>query len=132
MLKKRIKTTEQVSGWPVGHLLFSGLAGLFTTALLTIGAALLLHRELLPLTACDWLGPVIIAISSLFTAWLSARHNGKKLLCGLVSAGLYGLALFICGMLLFSAPMAAGRMLLSVGALFLGMLGGVVLSAMGA
>ncbi len=130
MLKNRNKSSEQVSVWPIGRTLLSGLAGLFLTALFTFGVAVLLHREVLPLTFCNWLGPVIIGAASLFTAWFAARHNGKKLLCGLLASGVYGLALVICGMLLFSSPMVPGRMLLSAGALFFGMLGGVVLSAM--
>lgn len=131
MLKKQNKTSERASGLPVGQTIMGGLAGLFLTGLLTFLSAVLLHKELLPLSVCNWLGLVIIALSSLCSAWLTARHNAKKLICGLLSSGIYGLGLVICGMLLFSSPMQSGRMLLSTGALVLGMLGGVVLSALG-
>lgn len=130
MLKNRNRTSERALRLPFGQTLMGGLAGLLLTGLLTFLSAVLLHKALLPIAACNWLGLVIIALSSLCSAWLTARHNAKKLLCGLLSAGIYGLGLVICGMLLFSSPMQSGRMLLSAGALLLGMLGGVVLSAL--
>ena len=75
------------------------------------------------------MGPVIIALSALCSSCIAARRNCKKLVCGLLAAAVYGLALMICGMLLFSAPMKASRLALSAGALLLGALGGVVLAA---
>lgn len=131
MLNNRNKTSERAAVLPVGQTIMGGLAGLLLTGLLTFLSAVLLHKELLPVSACNWLGLVIIALSALCSAWLTARHNAKKLLCGLLSSGLYGLGLVICGMLLFSSPMQSGRMLLSAGALLVGLLGGVVLSALG-
>lgn len=130
MLNNQKRKSEQ-TGLPVTKIIFTSLMGLMMTTGLTFLAAILLHREILPLTVCTWLGPVILALSSLLSTWLAVRHNGKKLLCGLLSAGIYGLALVICGMLLFSTPMQPGRMILSAGALLFGMLGGVVLSALG-
>lgn len=131
MLKYRNRSSEPSPPLPVGRTVVTSLSGLLLTGLLTLTAAILLHREILPMTVCGWMGLLIIALSSLCSAWLAARHNDKKLLCGLLSAGIYGLALVICGMLLFSTPMHPGRMLLSAGALVLGMFGGVVLSALG-
>lgn len=131
MLKNRNRTSEQAAVLPLGQMLAGGLAGLLLTGLVTFLSAFLLEREVLPLTVCNWLGLVIIALSSLLSSWLSARRNAKKLLCGLFSAGVYGLALVICGMLLFSSPMQSGRMLLSAGALLAGMIGGVLLAALG-
>lgn len=130
MLNYQKRKSEQ-TGLPISKVIFTSLMGLLLTAGLTFLAAILLHREILPLTVCGWLGPVILTLSSLLSTWLAVRRNGKKLLYGLLSAGIYGLALMICGMLLFSTPMQPGRMALSAGALLLGMLGGVVLSALG-
>ncbi len=120
-----------VCGYPIKRIVLSGLFGIFMTALLTIGGAFLLQREVLPLTCCRWLGPVIVALSAFCTGWLSARRNDKKLICGLLAALLYGLCLFICGMLLFSAPMQPARLGLSFGALLAGTILAVVLSAFG-
>ena len=130
MPRNRTGTSEQNKSISFGPILAGGLTGLLLTGLFTFSAAVLLHLELLPVTVCNWLGPVIIALSSLIAAWSAARARAKKLLLGLLSAGFYGLALVICGMLLFSAPIHSGRMLLSTGALLLGMLGGIVLSAL--
>lgn len=130
MLNNRNRTCEKSPVFPVGRTVFTSLTGLLLTGLLTFGAALLLYQEILPVTVCGWMGPLIIALSAFCSSWLTARHSPKKLLCGLLSAGIYGLALVICGMLLFSTPMQPGRMILSAGALFAGMLGGVVLSAL--
>ena len=129
MLKNRNRTVEPSPAFPVGRMIVTSLTGLFLTGLLTMLAAVLLHREILPISVCGWMGPLIIAFSALCSTWLSAHNNQKKLLCGLISVGIYGLALVICGMLLFSTPMRPERMLLSTGALLTGMLGGVVLSA---
>ena len=130
MPRNRTGTSEQNKSISFGPILAGGLTGLLLTGLFTFSAAVLLHLELLPVTVCNWLGSVIIALSSLIAAWSAARARAKKLLLGLLSAGFYGLALVICGMLLFSAPIHSGRMLLSTGALLLGMLGGIVLSAL--
>ena len=130
MPRNRTGTSEQNKSISFGPILAGGLTGLLLTGLFTFSAAVLLHLELLPVTVCNWLGPVIIALSSLIAAWSAARARAKKLLLGLLSAGFYGLALVICGLVLFSAPIHSGRMLLSTGALLLGMLGGIVLSAL--
>ena len=129
MLNKKNRTCEELMVFPVGRTFFTSLVGLLLTGLLTLGAALLLYREILPMTVCNWMGPLIIALSAFCSSWLTARHSPKKLLCGLLSAGIYGLTLMICGMLLFSTPMRHGRMILSTGSLFAGMICGVVLSA---
>ncbi len=116
---------------PVKRILLSGLLGVLLTIGLTLGSALLLQQETLPISACRWLGPVIVALSAFISAWLAARRNEKKLLCGLLTACLYGLSLLICGMLAFSAPMVPGRMAVTVGSLLGGTAAGVVLSALG-
>ncbi len=112
-------------GMSSGKILVGGVLGMVLTLVLTFGAALALSRELLPLSACGWLGPVIIGLSSFFSAWAAARKNGKKLMCGLLAAAIYGSGLMIAGLLLFSAPMQTGRLVLSLGALLLGGFGGV-------
>ncbi len=117
--------------YSVQKLLISSIAGLLSTALLTLGTAFLLQRELLPISSCSWLGPVIVALSAFCAAWLSARRSGKKLICGLLTAVIYGLVLYVAGMLLFSAPILPGRIVLSAGALLAGALAGIILSAVG-
>lgn len=128
MLKTRCPSSEK-PGMSPGRLAAGCLLGLLLTLLLTLGAALLLQKELLPLSACTWLGPVIFAISAFVCVLFAARCSGKKLLCGLLSAGLYGLSLMICCMLMFAQPMRAERMAVSFAALLAGAVGGVVLSA---
>ena len=125
----KIRNTEarEISS---GKILLGGLLGLFLTVLLTFGAAIVLSREVLPLDACSWLGPVIIALSSFFAALTAAGNNGKKLLCGLLAAILYGSGLMIAGLLLFSTTMQPGRLALSVGALLLGGFVGVFCAGM--
>ena len=113
-----------------GKILLGGLLGLFLTVLLTFGAAIALNREVLPLDACSWLGPVIIALSSFFAALTAAGNNGKKLLCGLLAAILYGSGLMIAGLLLFSTTMQPGRLALSVSALLIGGFIGVFCAGM--
>ena len=113
-----------------GKILLGGILGLFLTVLLTFGAAIALNREVLPLHACSWLGPVIIALSSFFAALTAAGNNGKKLLCGLLAAVLYGSGLMVAGLLLFSTTMQPGRLALSVGALLMGGFVGVFCAGM--
>ena len=100
------------------------------TLLLVFAASILIERELLQIESGGWLGPLIVALSAFFVAAVSAWHNGKKLLCGLLAALLYGLLLLIGGMLLFSSPMQAERLAVSVAALLIGAFLGVVLSGM--
>lgn len=130
MARKRNRAAETAGTCSTGKILFGGFAGLFLTLLLTFSAALAISHEVMPITYSAWLGPVIIVLSAFLAAWLSARRNGKKLLCGLLAAILYGSAMMVCGMLLFSSPMKFGRLLLSAGALLLGAFGGVVLSGL--
>ena len=87
-------------------------------------------REVLPLSNTQWLGPVIILVSAFFAALFATRSNRKKLICGLLAALLYGSGMMICGLLLFSAPMQFGRMLLSLAALLAGTMLGVFVSGM--
>ena len=129
MSRKRNSAAEPASGCSVWKIVTGGIIGLVFTFLLTFAAAFAVSREYLPLSSCSRLGPVIIALSALCSSCMAARRNCKKLVCGLLAAAVYGLALMICGMLLFSAPMKAGRLTLSAGALLLGALGGVILAA---
>lgn len=131
MSKKRSRTSEKNSNLSPGKILAGGIAGLILTAALTFAAAFAISKEMLPLKSCSWLGPVIIVLSAFLSAWLSAHRNSKKLICGLLSALLYGSAMMICGLLLFSSPMKAGRLMLSLASLLLGALAGVFLSGMG-
>ena len=131
MSKKRSRTSEKSNSPALGKILAGGIAGLILTMLLTFAAAFAVSKEMLSPESSHWLGPVIIAVSAFFAAWLAARRNSKKLVCGLLSALLYGSAMMICGLLLFSAPMKAGRLALSLVALLLGTLAGVFLSGMG-
>ncbi|MBR5536314.1 MAG: hypothetical protein IKU58_00250 [Clostridia bacterium] len=111
-----------------GRIVTGSVFGITGTLALTLLAALALHGELLKLEACRWLGPMILAVSALLCAWFAALKNRKKLMCGLLSVMLYGSVLMIGGMLLFSAPMQAGRLALSVGAMLVGGLAGAILS----
>ena len=61
---------------------------------------------------------------------VAAGNNGKKLLCGLLAAVLYGSGLMVAGLLLFSTAMQPGRLALSVGALLLGGFVGVFCAGM--
>lgn len=122
MAKTRNADDRSISS---GRILWGGIIGILLTLVLTFGGALALSRELLPLSACSWIGPVIIALSAFFAAWTAARRNSKKLMCGLLAAVLYGCGMMIAGLLLFSSPMQTGRLLLSLGALLLGGFGGV-------
>lgn len=108
-----------------GRILFGSIMGIVLTLALTFVAALVLSRELLPLRACSWLGPLIIGLAAFFSAWTAARRNSKKLMCGLLAAVLYGCGMMIAGLLLFSTPMQTGRLMLSAGSLLLGGFGGV-------
>lgn len=128
MPKTRCPSSEK-PGMSPGRLAAGCLLGLLLTLLLTLGAALLLQKELLPLTACAWLGPAIFAVSAFACVLFSANHNGKKMLCGILSAGLYGLSLMIGCMLAFSQPMCSERIIVSVAAMLVGTVVGVVLSA---
>jgi len=130
MSKKRNKPSDQGPALRGGKILFSGLIGLVLTTLLTFSAALAITRELLPLECTKWMGTVIVGLSAFFTAVIASRRNGKKLLCGLLSALVYGSGMLICGLLLFSAPMEMGRMLLSLAALLAGTIAGVFISGM--
>ena len=125
----KIRNAEE-RGVTSGKILIGGVLGLILTVILTFGAAIALNREVLPLDACSWLGPVIIALSSFFAALTAAGNNGKKLLCGLLAAVLYGSGLMIAGLLLFSTTMQPGRLTLSVGALLLGGFVGVFCAGM--
>ena len=125
----KIRNAEE-RGVTSGKILIGGVLGLILTVILTFGAAIALNREVLPLDACSWLGPVIIALSSFFAALTAAGNNGKKLLCGLLAAILYGSGLMIAGLLLFSTTMQPGRLALSVGALLLGGFIGVFCAGM--
>ena len=124
----KIRNAEE-RGVTSGKILIGGVLGLILTVILTFGAAIALNREVLPLDACSWLGPVIIALSSFFAALVAAGNNGKKLLCGLLAAVLYGSGLMVAG-LLFSTTMQPGRLALSVGALLLGGFVGVFCAGM--
>ena len=125
----KIRNAEE-RGVTSGKILIGGVLGLILTVILTFGAAIALNREVLPLDACSGLGPVIIALSSFFAALTAAGNNGKKLLCGLLAAILYGSGLMIAGLLLFSTTMQPGRLALSVGALLLGGFVGVFCAGM--
>ena len=125
----KIRNAEE-RGVASGKILIGGVLGLILTVILTFGAAIALNREVLSLDACSWLGPVIIALSSFFAALVAAGNNGKKLMCGLLAAVLYGSGLMIAGLLLFSTTMQPGRLALSVGALLLGGFVGVFCAGM--
>ena len=66
MLNYQKRKSEQ-TGLPISKVIFTSLMGLLLTAGLTFLAAILLHREILPLTVCGWLGPVILTLSSLLS-----------------------------------------------------------------
>lgn len=130
MSKKRSRTTEQNTGIAAGRVIFGGIAGVILTVILTFFASWAVSNEWIPLSFCGWLGPVILVISAFFASLMAAGRNGKKLICGLLCAGFLGSLLLICGLLLFSSPMRPGRLALSVGALLVGTLGGVLLSGL--
>ena len=130
MGKKRNRTAEPVGGLSLMGILLGGAAGLLLTVILIFAASWAMSREQLPMSSCSWLGPAIIGISAFFSAWIAACQPCKKMLHGLLAALLYGLILLICGMLLFSAPMQVGRLLISAAALAIGGIGGVLLSGL--
>lgn len=122
MAKIRTAEHQAVSS---GRIVAGGIVGILLTLVLTFGAAIALTREILPLAACRWLGPVIIGLSAFFSAWSASCKNGKKLMCGLLAAVLYVSVLMLAGLFMFSAPMKPLRLVLSVAAALLGGLGGV-------
>ena len=130
MLKKRSRSSENTGTIRSGRIFAGGVFGLLLTIALTFSAALAVTREVLPQNCTTWLGPVIILVSAFFSALTAAHSNRKKLLCGLFAAMLYSSGMMICGLLLFTAPMQFGRMMLSLAALLVGMLLGVFVSGM--
>ena len=130
MLKRRSRSTDNTGTIATGRILVGGVSGLLLTIGLTFSAALAVTREILPQNSTIWLGPGIILVSAFFTALIAARANRKKLLCGLFAALFYGAGMMICGLLLFTAPMELGRLMLSLAALLVGMLLGVFVSGM--
>ena len=130
MLKKRNLTTDKNEHIAAGRIIAGGILGFLLTVVLTVVAALAVTKEALPMSSTQWLGSVIILISSFFAALFATRSNRKKLICGFLAALLYGSGMMICCMLLFSAPMQFGRMLLSLAALVAGTMMGVVVSGM--
>lgn len=130
MLKKRNRSSDNTGTIAAGRIFAGGMLGLLLTMVLTFCGALAVTREVLPQNSTSWLGPVIILVSAFFAALLATHSNQKKLLCGLFAALLYGSGMMICGLLLFTAPMQFGRMLLSLGVLLAGMLLGVFVSGM--
>ena len=127
-MSKTRKGEERVVSF--GRILAGGILGMILTLLLTFMAAFALSREWLSTDACSWIGPCILAVSACLCTWTAAAKNGKKMMSGMAAALLYGSALMIAGMLVFSAPMQHGRLALSATALLAGGLGGIVASGM--
>lgn len=130
MPKKRARTSEQPTVISAGKILFGGIAGILFTVMLTFLASLAISNEWIPLSFCDWLGPIILAISAFLACLIATGKNGKKLISGMLCAGILGALLLICGLLLFSTPMRPAKMILSLGALVLGTIAGVVFSGL--
>ena len=130
MPKKRSRTSEQTTVISAGKILFGGSAGILLTVMLTFLASLAISNEWIPITVCDWLGQVILAISAFLACLIATGRNGKKLISGILCAGILGALLLICGLLLFSTPMRPSKMALSLGALLVGTIGGVVFSGL--
>ena len=128
MSVKRSRSTEN-GGFQIGRLIWGGLIGIVLMLLLIFAASYAISREWLPFES-PWLAPVTGAVSAFFSACVATRHNSKKLLCGLISANLAWLTVLICGMLLFSAPMASGRLVLTTVTVQLGAFSGAVLSGL--
>ncbi len=130
MSKKRTRTSEQTSVISAGKILFGGISGILLTVMLTFLASLAISNEWIPLAFCDWMGPIILAISAFLACLIAAGKNGKKLISGMLCAGLLGALLLICGLFLFSTPMRPAKMILSLGALLIGTFCGVVFSGL--
>lgn len=130
MSKKRNKTSEQTTVISTGRVLLGGVIGIFLTVLLTLFASFAISSEWIPLTFCDWLGPVILAISAFLSCLIATGRNGRKLISGMLCAGLLAALLLLCGLLLYSTPMHPAKMLLSLSALLVGTIGGVLFSGL--
>jgi len=130
MLKKRSRSSDNSDPIRAGRIFAGGILGFLVTVMLTFFAAFAVSREVLPVSITKWLGPVIILFSSFIASLLASRANRKKLICGLLAASLYGSVMIICGLMVFSAPMQPGRMLLSLAVLLGGMMLGVFTSGM--
>jgi len=128
MSKKRNRTTEQNTGVSGGRILTGGIAGIICTLILTFLASVSVSNEWISLAACQWLGQVILAVSAFFACLIATGNNGKKLISGLLCAGLYAALLLIVGLLLFSQPMRGSKLLFSAAALLFGTIGGILLS----
>ena len=130
MSKNRKRISEQSTVISAGKVLFGGIAGILLTMILTFLAAVAISNEWIPLAFCDWLGPVILAISAFLSCLIATGRNGKKLISGMLCAAILGTLLVICGLLLFSTPMRPAKMALSLGALLVGTLCGVLFSGL--
>lgn len=119
----------ETAGPSVGRLLTGSLLGLILTVAFTFCAAMLLQQEVLPVSSCSWIGLAIMGISASLCALFSSWHNGKKLISGFISAGVYYLVLLVCGMLLFAEAMPSGRLIASAMAIAAGAIVGVIVSA---
>lgn len=104
--------------------------GLVVCLLLLLIAAWFVNREKLTMEAAPWISAVIAAVSAFSAGYIAAWHNRKKLLCGLLASNFAWLLLLICGMLLFSAPMASERLAINTAAIQLGAFGSAVLSGL--
>ena len=130
MAKKRNRTTEQSSVISPGRIFFGGITGIILTVILTFLASVAISNEWIPLTFCDWLGPVILAVSAFPACLLATGRNGKKLVSGMLCAGILGALLLLCGLFLFSTPMRPAKMAFSLLGLLIGTLGGVLFSGL--
>ena len=125
MSGKRGKGEERLSP---GRILLGGVLGLCLVLLLTLGAAVLISRDTLPMELCQGIGFAALLLGSFFASLFAAWHSCKKLLHGGMAAGMTFLFLLVTGMLLFSGAFESRRLLLSLAGMMIGGLGGVFLA----
>lgn len=77
MSGKRGKGEERLSP---GRILVGGVLGLCLVLLVTLGAAVLISRERLPMGLCQGVGFAALLLGSFFASLFAAWHSCKKLL----------------------------------------------------
>ena len=112
------------------RIIFGTIAGIVVCLILLFAASWFVDHEKLSLEDAHWISAVIAAASAFCAGYIAVRHNQKKLLCGLLAANFAWLLLLICGMLLFSSPMASERLAMNTVAVQLGAFGSAVLSGL--
>ena len=130
MSAKQRSRGETMKNMDIRRVISGTVIGLAVCMMLLFAASWFLNREKLSVETAPWISAVVALAAAFSAGYIAARHNGKKLLCGLLAANSAWLLLLICGMLLFSAPMESERLVVNTAAIQLGAFGSAVLSGL--